>query len=217
MLDFTHARRTMIENQLRTYDILDYNTLDVMGLVPREVFVPSDKSAFAYLDRPVPLGQNRELMTPMVFGRLLQALDVKKSDRVLDVAGGTGYSAAVFANLADKVVALEDNAEFIAQAEKNFTQLGLKNIKLNQNAIDKGAKNQASFNVIFINGAVEVEPVELLNQLVDGGRLGCVFGSGRSGRAVVYNRNGANFTATRIFDAAAMTLLAFIKPKEFNF
>ncbi len=217
MMDFAHARRTMIENQLRTYDVLDYNTLNVMGAVPRELFVPKNMSAFAYLDRPVPLSQNRELMTPMVFGRLLQALDVKKSDRVLDVAGGTGYSGAVFATMADKVFVVEDDAKLALQAEENFAALELKNVEIYRGEIAAGLKKHAPFNVIFINGAVEVEPSELLNQLIDGGCLGCVFGSGRSGRAVVYHRNGMNFTATRIFDAAVMTLSAFIKPKKFNF
>jgi protein-L-isoaspartate(D-aspartate) O-methyltransferase len=217
MLDFAHARRTMIENQLRTYDVLDYNTLEVMGAVPRELFVPKDMTAFAYLDRPVPLGNNRELMTPMVFGRLLQALDVKKTDRVLDVAGGTGYTAAVFASMADHVFALEDNTKLALEAEENFAKLALKNIKVCRGDIGSGLKNKAPFNIIFINGGVEVEPTELLNQLIDGGCLGCVFGAGRSGRAVIYRRNGAHFTSTRIFDAAVMTLSAFIKPKEFNF
>jgi protein-L-isoaspartate(D-aspartate) O-methyltransferase len=217
MLDFAHARRTMIENQLRTYDVLDYNTLEVMGVVPRELFVPKDSIAFAYLDRPVSLGQNRELMTPMVFGRLLQALDVKKTDRVLDIAGGTGYSAAVFASICDHVFALEDNAKLALEAEENFDKLALKNIEVCTGDIGSGLKNKAPFNVIFINGAVEVEPKELLDQLIDGGCLGCVFGAGRSGRAVIYRRNGSHFTSTRIFDAAVMTLSAFIKPKEFNF
>lgn len=217
MLDFAHARRTMIENQLRTYDVLDYNTLDVMGYVPRELFVPKDSAAFAYLDKPVPFGQNRELMTPMVFGRLLQALDVKKTDRVLDIAGGTGYSAAVFAKMAMDVAALEDDAKLALQAEENVSKLGLKNVEIYRGELFAGLKNIAPFNVIFINGAIEVEPTELLNQLIDGGCLGCVIGAGRSGRAVVYRRNGKNFTPTRIFDAAVMTLSAFVKPKEFIF
>ncbi len=217
MMDFAAARRTMIENQLRTYDVLDYNTLDAMGAVPREAFVPDEVSAMAYLDRQLSLGQGRALMTPMVFGRLLQALDVQKTDQVLDVAGGSGYSAAIFARLCHKVVALEEDDKMAADAAANVKKLGIENVAVECGAIRKGSSKNTQFDVIFINGAIEAEPKELLAQLADGGRLGVVLGFGRSGRAVVYRRNAGNITASRIFDASAIPLSAFAKPPEFSF
>lgn len=217
MIDFTSARLTMIENQLRTYDVLDYNTLEAMGAMPRELFVPADMSAFAYLDRALPIGNNRELMTPMVFGRLLQAMGVQKTDRVLDIAGGTGYSAAVFASMAADVIALEDDVELSAKADQNFKNLGLENVVVETGSISAGAKLGAPFNVIFINGAIETEPTLLLKQLADGGCLGCIQGSGRSGRAVIYRNNSGHFTAMRIFDGSAVSLKSFTKPLEFTF
>ncbi len=217
MIDFAHSRLTMIENQLRTYDVLDYGTLEAMGDMPRELFVPSNMSAFAYLDRALPIGRNRELMTPMVFGRLLQAMGVQKTDRVLDVAGGTGYSAAIFGTMAADVIALEDDIDLSAKAKENFTSLKLENVATEIGAIEKGAKSGAPFNVIFINGAIEIEPASLLSQLVEGGCLGCIQGSGRSGRAVVYRRNLDSFTPMRIFDGSAISLVSFTKPLEFSF
>ncbi len=217
MIDFANARLTMIENQLRTYDVLDYNTLEAMGAMPRELFVPEHMSPFAYLDRAVPVGGNRELMTPMVFGRLLQAMGVRKTDRVLDIAGATGYSAAVFATMAADVIALEDDAELSRKAKENFAKLGLDNVTTDIGPIEKGAKSGAPFNLIFVNGAIETEPTVLLGQLAEGGCLGCIQGSGRSGRAVIYRRNFEHFTALRIFDGSAVSLKAFSKPLEFSF
>ena len=217
MNDFTNARLTMIENQLRTYDVLDYATLEAMGAMPRELFVPQHMSAFAYLDRPVSIGVNRELMTPMVFGRLLQAMGVQKTDHVLDVAGGTGYSAAIFAAMAGHVTALEDDADLSAKAKETFKNLKLENCVTEIGSIKEGAKSGAPFNVIFINGAVEAEPAALLNQLAEGGCVGCILGAGRSGRAVVYRRTLDNFTPTRIFDGSAISLKSFAKPLGFAF
>ncbi len=217
MFDYANARHTMIENQLRTYDVLDYNTLEAMGAVPRELFVPADCAAFAYLDKPVPLGQNRELMTPMVFGRLLQVLDIQKTDRVLDIAGGTGYSAAVFSCLAQHVVALEDDDAAIDAAQHNFNTIEATNITCIKGTIEEGAPKNAPFEVIFINGAIESEPKLLLKQLKDGGRLACVLGSGRNGRAVIYRRAGTNVTVTRIIDASAIWLTSFALPLTFKF
>ncbi len=217
MMDFAAARRTMVENQLRTYDILDYNTLDVMGSLPREMFLPAERQSMAYLDLSVSLGANRALMCPMVFGRLLQALEVKKTDRVLDVAGGTGYSACALGKLAASVVALDEDEAQLAITRANFAASGLTNAETVQGNITQGHPKSAPYDVIFVNGAVETEPSALLSQLSEGGRLGVILGLGRSGRALIYHRSGKNFTATRIIDAAAEPLMAFAKPAEFRF
>ena len=206
----------MVENQLRTYDVLDYDTLDVMGRLPREIFVAPERQAMAYLDQSIAIGDNRALMCPMVFGRLLQALEVKPTDRVLDVAGATGYSAAAFAMIAAHVVALEDDADLLELARANFLATGTA-VETVLGDIAAGHPAGAPYDVIFVNGAVEIEPARLLEQLSPNGRLGTILGSHHGGRAIVYRRSGDAITAHRIVDADAMPLKSFQKPLEFSF
>ncbi len=217
MMDFAAARRTMIENQLRTYDVLDYTTLEAMGAVPREVFLPPERQAMAYLDLSVPIAKNRAMMTPMVLGRLLQALDIKKNDKVLDVASGNGYSAAVLARYSSHVTTLEADAVLVQKIKDNLAACAIGDIAVVQGAVTAGSIKDAPFDVIFLNGAVDLEPTDLLKQLSEGGRLGVILGQGRSGRAVVYRRTGTHFTSSRIFDAAAEPLPEFAKSPEFHF
>lgn len=217
MMDFAAARRTMVENQLRTYDVLDYDTLRVMGTIPRENFVPEGRKSMAYLDQPVFLGGDRALMTPMVFGRLLQALSVRPTDSVLDVAGASGYSATAFGMLARTVTMLDDDDEHLQQAAANFRAHGLSNVKAVKGDIAEGYPADAPYDVIFINGSIEVEPTALLAQLADGGRLAAVTEFGRSGRGVIYRNSGGHIASSRIIDADVNRLPAFQRPLEFKF
>ena len=216
-MDFAAARKTMVENQLRTYDILDYDTLDVMGRIPREKFVPEGREPMAYLDQSVEVGAGRALMTPMVFGRLLQALAVRKTDKVLDVAGGTGYSATAFAMLAQEVVLLDEDAAILDRARANFAANGVANAKTVEGRIGEGYKDGAPYDVIFVNGSISVEPTALLAQLADGGRLAAVADFGRSGRGLIYRKSGGHVTSVRIIDADAMPLAAFQPKPAFSF
>src|SRR3954463_10289763 len=110
MTDFAHARRTMVDNQLRTSGITDHRLLGAMGEVPRERFVPAARQTLEYIDEAKPLSATRKLGPPAPFARLVQLAAIQHSDRVLDVGCGTGYSAAVLGHLASEVVAVEDDA-----------------------------------------------------------------------------------------------------------
>lgn len=217
MTDFAAARRTMVENQLRTFDVLDYDTLEAMGEIPRELFVPADRQSMAYLDRQVDLGHGRSLMIPMIFGRMIQALDIRRSDKVLDVAVGTGYSTAVLAKLAGEVVALESIPAQLAAARANLAALGIGNVRFVEGPIDGGHGETAPYDLIFVNGAVETEPTTLLGQLAEGGRLAVVTEFGRSGKASLYRRSGQSVSNTRIIDAGAVRLAEFQRPPAFQF
>ena len=217
MMDFAAARKTMVENQLRTYDILDYDTLEVMGRIPREKFVPEGREPMAYLDQSIDLGAGRALMTPMVFGRLLQALSVRKTDKVLDIAGSTGYSTAAFAMLAHEVVLLDEDEASLDRARANLAEHGLSNVRIIKGEIAEGHAAEGPYDVIFINGSIAVEPSAVLAQLSDGGRLGAVVDFGRSGRGMIYRKSGGHVTASRVIDAEARPLSAFQRPVEFKF
>jgi protein-L-isoaspartate(D-aspartate) O-methyltransferase len=215
MIDFAAARRNMVDCQVRTQDVTDLRIIDAFLQVPRERFVPADKRGLAYLDYEVPLGEGpkaRRLLKPMVLAKLIQAAGVRATDRVLDIAGGTGYSAAVWARLAGDVVAVEEDAAMAKQAQKNLGSA----VTVTVAALTAGAEASAPYDIILINGACELVPPSLLNQLKDGGRLLCVMGA-TPGKATLYLRGASEVSDRALFDASAPSLPGFARAPAFVF
>ena len=223
MLDFAQARRMMVDGQLRTFDVNDLPLLAAIDDVPRERFVHEDRVGFAYIDQDIPVSdgldvpERRFMLAPMVLGRLIQALGIQKGDKVLDLACGLGYSSAVITRLGASVVALEASETLADAARVRLGQCGIENVKTVAGPLDKGFAEQAPYNAILINGAVEVKPQGLLEQLAGGGRLACIEGRGRAARAKLYVRSGNAFGARSLFDAAAPVLMAFRAEPGFVF
>ncbi len=214
MVDFAAARRNMVEGQIRPADVTDLRIQSAMLDVPRERFVPN--AELAYLDIDIPLAegaQARRMLKPVVIGRLLQALAPASQERALDVACGTGYSAALLASLSGEVIAVEDDLALVKQAQKN---LGSR-VKVVAGPLNLGWPGGGPYDVILLNGATEIVPESLFSQLKDGGRLACVLGTGRSGRAMLYLRSGSEVGGRPLFDAAAPLLPGFAKTAEFTF
>jgi protein-L-isoaspartate(D-aspartate) O-methyltransferase len=223
MSDSSIQRRMMVDCQLRTYDITDARVLDAMGDVPREPFVSSSDRVLAYSDQcPAasegPRGpETRYLLTPMVFARLLQAAEIKETDKVLDVAAGAGYSSAVLSRLAGSVVALESDPALAERATKILAEGGAQGVSVVQGSLAKGESSRGPYDVIVVNGAFQVEPTQLFAQLSDGGRLVGVHGVGRAGRAMVYRKVGTSIGGRTVFDAAAPVLAEFTREPAFTF
>jgi protein-L-isoaspartate(D-aspartate) O-methyltransferase len=215
MVDFAQARQTMVDCQVRPADVTDLRVIAALGEVARERFVPAASRAVAYLDRDVPLAGGRALIKPMVFAKLLQTAGIAGTDRVLDVGCGTGYSSAVLARLAASVVALEEDATVAASAGEALA--GTPNVTCAKGPLSAGWPQGAPYDVILMQGATEVAPESLLAQLVDGGRLLAIVGSGPVGKATIYRAAGQNITAQPLFDAAAPLLPGFSKAPAFVF
>ena len=182
--------------------------------VPRELFVP--KAELAYLDIDIPLAegaQARRMLKPVVIGRLLQALAPMPQERALDVACGAGYSTALLARLSGEVVGVEDDLALVKQAQKNLGSA----VTVVAGPLNLGWPGGGPYDVILLNGASEVVPESLFSQLTDGGRLACVLGTGRAGRAMLYLRSGREVGGRPLFDAAAPLLPGFAKAAEFTF
>jgi protein-L-isoaspartate(D-aspartate) O-methyltransferase len=215
MADFAQARRTMVDGQVRTSDVTDLRVIGAMQEVARERFVPAAWRAIAYLDRDVPVNEaGRALIKPMVLGKLLQAAAIVSTERVLDVGCATGYSSAVLARLAARVVALEEDQVLAAAAGE---ALGSANVVVAAGPLAGGWPGEAPYDVILLQGASEVAPDSLLAQLADGGRLLAVIGSGPMGKATIYRKAGKHVTAQPLFDAAAPLLPGFAKAPAFIF
>lgn len=221
MTSFAAHRRTMVDCQLRTFDVFDRAILAAMDEIPRELFVPRDQAEMAYADQPIMLSRlkaaPRAMLTPMVLGRLVQALAIRPNIRILDVGCGLGYSSALFARLGADVVALETDEALAGAARENLAAGGYSAVRLSVGPLADGIAAEAPYDAILINGAVEERPAALLAQLADGGRLACLVAAGGTGRAVLHLRSGQAFSDRALFDAAAPALAAFRKPPAFQF
>ena len=215
MTDFAAARRNMVDGQVRTTDVTDLRLISAMLEVPRERFVPPASSALAYLDRDVPVGGSRCLLRPMVIGKLIQAAAVSPTDRVLDVGCATGYGAALLGRIAGQVVALEQDAALAAAARDSLRSQP--NVTVTAGKLTEGSAQGGPYDAIVMEGATEVAPQTLCQQLKDGGRLVCVLGSGPGAKAMLYVRSSGDVAGHPVFDAAAPLLPGFAKALEFAF
>lgn len=220
MLDFATARRMMVDGQVRTADVTDPRILGAMLELPRERFLPDGKAQLAYLDLDLPLGEGgartpRRMLKPMVLAKLLQAAEIGETDRVLDIGCGSGYGAALLAQLAGAVVALEQDETLLKQAKAALS--GSPNVTVVAGPLLAGAAANGPYDAIVLEGATEVVPAELIGQLKEGGRLVCVLRAGAVGKAMAYRLIGGELSGRPIFDAAAPLLPGFDKPAAFVF
>lgn len=219
MEDFPLARSRMIDSQLRTESVTDYDVLNVMGAVPREEFVPPAQKALAYLDRDVPLGGQplRYLMEAAPFARLVQLAVVQPTETVLDVGCATGYSTAVLSRLAGSVIALESDATLAAEAKEAMRRIGANNVTVVVGPLPAGHPASAPYDVIIIEGAVDQVPAALFGQLKEGGRLVAVVGRGLSASATVFTKSEGKIGDRIAFNADVRPLPGFANPEVFVF
>jgi protein-L-isoaspartate(D-aspartate) O-methyltransferase len=223
MLDFAAARRMMVDGQVRTSDVTDLRIIGAMLELPRERFVPDGQAELAYLDFDLPANrvtgreEPRRLLKPMVLAKLVQAAAVGEGDRVLDVGCATGYSSALLARLARSVTALEEDASLARQAEANLQAVGARNVAVMSGPLAAGWPPAAPYDVIFVNGAMEVVPPALSSQLADGGRMVAVVGRVPNARAMLYRSAAGCVSGRAVFDAAAAPLPGFAEPPAFVF
>jgi len=208
--NFVAARQAMVDSQLRPVGVNDPAVIEAMSAVPREKFVPDEQKPLAYVDRSIPLGDGRALPAPAVLGRLLTALAALRGERALVVGASSGYSAAVLAKMGLKVTALESSPVLAAIARGN-------GINAVEGPLADGHGKDSSYDVILIDGAVEQIPDALVDQLVEGGRIGGAIVEEGITRLFIGRRVGGGFGFHPIADAATPVLPGFERPKAFTF
>jgi protein-L-isoaspartate(D-aspartate) O-methyltransferase len=217
-IDFATARQRMVDNQIRTTDVTAHELLDSLLSVPRENFVPESAKPLAYIDTDIELETaGRFILEPSPLAKLLQAAEVISSDNVLEVGTGTGYVAAVLSSMADKVTALEVDSALAETAKSTLTDGGYDNVSVVTGSLSQGHKASGPFDVIFVNGAIEIEPKSLFDQLAEGGRLIAVIGHGLSAQAFVFQKESGAVSSRKLFNSAIPALPGFERTAEFVF
>lgn len=219
-MDLNQARFNMIEQQIRPWEVLDPQVLELLSVVRREDFVPMAHKALAFVDMDIPLGtaHNQVMLAPRVQARLLQDLAVQKTDKVLDIGTGSGFMAALLANQAAQVLSLEIDSGLAAQAQANLQKAGIHNVTVRNADGSQGAAADGPFDVILLNGSLAEVPAALLQQLAVGGRLAAIVGQEPIMRATVITRTSdSSWTTTEPWDCNAPRLSGFAEHSRFQF
>ncbi len=212
--NFEHMRRAMVASQLRTTGVNDPRVVAAMGAVPRERFVPDNFMSAAYTDFLVPLGNGRELNTPMSLGRMLSEARLQGHERALVIGCATGYSAAVLCRLARSVVALEEAHELAEWARR---ELGDTGVEVVEGPLSEGWASGGPYDFILLDGAVEFVPQPIIDQIAEGGELAAAILDNGVPRLSVGRVVGGAFGSAAYTDAASPILPGFLKPRGFSF
>jgi len=216
-MDLARARDIMVESQVRTADVTDARIVQAMRRLPRERFAPAQKRAVAYADLEVEVAPGRTLLRPRDLAKLLQALAPQANERALEIAGATGYGAAVLASCCKEVITLDPDGDLSFAAGAALESCGLGNVKAVSTALVDGWKDEAPYDVIVLNGAAEIVPESWLQQLAPGGRLGVIVREGAAGAARIYTRAGDAISHRTAFDAFPALTPGLERPRGFSF
>ena len=217
MPDYAEQRFNMVASQVLASGVTDDRILAAMGKIARERFVPTAKRPIAYAEAPVEVVSGRYLVDPRTFALMLAAAEVRATDKVLDVGCATGYSSAVLSELARDVVGLEQDADLARIADDAMRALATRNVTIVQGPLAGGFRDDSPYDVIIVNGGIEVMPQALLAQLAPGGRLVAVVGSTGQAKATVFLNEDGHIGRRVAFDAEIPLLAGFRQPVGFLF
>lgn len=212
------ARLNMIEQQIRPWNVEDANVLELLASIKREDFVPLAHKSLAFADIAIPLPGGQSMLEPRLQARLLQDAAVQPGQKVLEIGTGTGYMAALMAQRAQRVIALEINPELAEMARANLQKAGITNVEVLLADGAQGAPAEARFDVIVLGGSVAEVPHALLEQLKIGGRLVGIVGDEPIMHALEITRTSeTNFKTVEKWDENAPRLQNFPQPAAFTF
>lgn len=171
MPSFTQQRQLMVETQLKTRDITDQKVLQAMSEVPREKFVPTEYAQQAYVDSPIPIGHGQTISQPYIVAKMCQLLKLEPTDKILEIGAGSGYQAAVLAQIVEQVIGIEIVPELAEKARKTLENLGYQNVKIISGDGKKGYSKTAPYNGVIAAAATAKIPLAWKNQLKTGGKI----------------------------------------------
>ena len=217
-MNLEQARDNMVEQQIRTWEVLDQDVLDLLYAVPREAFVPEKHRALAFSDLQIPIGEGERMWEPKLEARVLQEMHLKKTDRVLEVGTGSGYLTALLAHRAGRVHSVEIKPGLAQLGRRNLERHGAGNVTLETGDGARGWPDHAPYDAIVLTGSTPVLPHTLQEQLAVGGRLFAVVGERpvMTARIVTCTAPGA-FHAVDLFETVIDPLVNAEQPARFRF
>jgi len=217
-MDLEQARFNMVEQQIRPWDVLDQTVLDLLFKVRREEFVPAAYRSLAFVDMEIPLGQGESMWSPKLEARVVQSLQIKKTDKVLEIGTGSGYLTALLAAMAGRVHSVEIHADFIKDAEARLKAHGYNNVTLEAGDASRGWEAHSPYDVIVITGSLPIMPDNLPAQLAPGGRLFAVVGDDpvMSAQLITCVAHGV-FRGENLFETSLKPLVNAQQPERFSF
>lgn len=216
-MNIEKARFNMIEQQIRPWDVLDQDVLELLVVVKREAFVPLAYRALAFADSEIPLSNEESMMTPKVEARIMQELAVKKHESVLEIGAGSGYMAALLAHKARHVTTVEIDPELKALAAKNLADYGVSNVDVE---LGDGAQGwgDATYDVVVVSGSLPSVPAGLLANIKVGGRLLAVVGTAPAMTAQIITRTSdVGYSTVGLFETVLKPLRNAPAPSQFKF
>jgi len=212
------SRFNMIEQQIRPWDVLDGAVLGLLANVPREAFVPKQYVGLAFADLEIPLGDGQVMLAPKMEGRILQSLEIKKTDKVLEIGTGSGYLTALLAMQAKHVDSVELNAKISKQAAKNIAAQGIENVNLLVADGIQGLPANAPYDVIVFTGSIPLLNTQVERQLAVGGRMFVVVGEAPVMEATLITRISAdNFKIDVLFETCLPAIVNAPQAEKFEF
>jgi len=217
MAIYTQARDNMVLSQLLPNKIFSGAILKIMAKLPREEFVPRSLSHLCYGDEAIKVLKNRYLLSPMVFGRLAQEANIQKTEKILDIGFGTGYSSILLSFLCRKVISLENDKSLVTRLKNTLLEYEVLNVYPVSGSLRKGWSEEAPYDVIFIEGAVQHIPDVIMNQVKEDGRIITMQEQGFSAfpHALVLTKKEGSWTKKYPFEAATPRLDEFTVNERF--
>lgn len=224
-MNLEQARFNMIEQQIRPWDVLDTDVLDLLMVVKREAFVPAAYRSMAFVDTEIPLPGGENMLQPKFEARILQELAVRKHEQVLEIGAGSGYMAALLAYKARHVTTVEILPELTAMARANLAAYGVDNVDVQQGdgaqgwpAARSGSAAEQTYDVIVVSGSMPLLPQALMQQLTIGGRMFVVAGEAPAMSALLITRNSdTGFNNIKLFETVIKPLHNVPAPSHFTF
>jgi protein-L-isoaspartate(D-aspartate) O-methyltransferase len=193
MEDYRDEREQMVKHQIKARGIKDKRVLRAMESVPRHLFLPAEARKYAYGDSPIRIGSGQTISQPYIVALMTELLEVQKDHRVLDVGTGSGYQAAILAELAKEVHSIERHAELAERAEDTLSDLGYDNVHVHVGDGTKGYSPGSPYDRIIVAASAPKVPKPLLDQLAEGGRLVLPVGTKFSQHLEIWDREGEKF------------------------
>ena len=217
-MNFEKARFNMVEQQIRPWEVLDFDVLDLLMSVRREEFVPETYKSLALSEAEIPLGHGASMLIPVIEGKILQAIQLKRSDKVLEVGAGSGYFAALLAARADWVRTVEIDPALVTMAHENLKRYGVENVIVEEGDAIRGWPGNAPYDLIVVSGGVPFIPETLLQQIKVGGRLFAFVGEPQLMTATLVTQvSEGNFRTESLFENAVPMMRNAPQKSQFKF